>query len=265
MGSQRKRFPPIPILTPWRVVGAVWLLISWFLLLLGVLQGYTWFRKTYFLPERDAAFANALSILRWEQALRLDFELALQRWVLQYPALITFFNEYYRQFKPVLYLSAALALLLNRDGFRRVWRLFLVTTLIALPMYAVYPLAPPRFMQPYGFPFVDTLAAYSETPNATSGVNAANQYAAMPSMHIGWTTICMLWLAVALPWRRIGLVIGAAHLGVMCITVMATGNHYWLDIAGGFATVGAAWLVLSMLPARLPRLVRRMSLSRTPG
>ena len=237
--------------SPRAVGAAVWLLLSRFAILLAVLQGYTWFRKTYFLPEREVAFTNALDIIRWQEALRLDMELGLQRWVLGHPALVTFFNEYYRQFKPALYLSAALALLLNRVGFSRVWRLFLVTTLIALPMYAVYPLAPPRFMQPYGYAFVDTLATFSETPNATSGVNAANQYAAMPSMHIGWTTVAVFWLAAALPWRRLGLIIGLVHLTVMSVTVMATGNHYFLDIVAGLATVAAAWLVL-----RLVRMVR---------
>lgn len=250
------------MVAPRTVAAALWLLLSRFVLLLAVLQAYTWFRKTYFLPEREVAFANALDILRWQKALRLDMELGLQEWVLRYPVLITFFNEYYRQFKPALYLAAALALLLNREGFSRVWRLFLVTTLIALPMYAIYPLAPPRFMQPYGFPFVDTLAVFSETPNATSGANAANQYAAMPSMHIGWTTIAVLWLAVALPWRRIGLVIGLVHLTVMSVTVMATGNHYFLDIVAGFATAGAAWLVLRAATAGWLRLQRNVEADR---
>ncbi len=262
MGRQSKRQPGV--LTPRRVALAVWLLVTRFVLLFAVLQAYTWFRKTYFLPERDVAFANALDILRWQAALGLDIELALQRHVLDHPALITFFNEYYRQFKPVLYVSAALALLLNPKGFRRVWRLFLVTTLIALPMYALYPLAPPRFMQPYGFPFVDTLATFSDTPNATSGAHAANQYAAMPSMHIGWTIVAMLWLAEALSRRRVGLMIGAVHLAVMCITVMVTGNHYWLDIVGGFATVGVAWVVLWALSVKLPWPGRRATMRREP-
>ncbi len=231
---------------PRTVAAALWLLLSRFVLLLAVLQAYTWFRKTYFLPSRETAFANALDILRWQRALHMDIDLGLQRWVLAHPPLITFFNEYYRQFKPALYLAAALALLLNRPGFTRILRLFLITTLIALPMYAIYPLAPPRFMQPYGYAFVDTLATLSDTPNATSGASAANQYAAMPSMHIGWTTIAVLWLTVALPWRRIGLAIGMIHLTLMCITVMATGNHYLLDIVAGFATVATAWLVLEI-------------------
>lgn len=262
MDEESKRQPGG--LAPRPGASAIWLLVSRFVLLFAVLQAYTWFRKTYFLPERDVAFANALDILRWQEALGLNIELSFQRRVLDHPALITFFNEYYRQFKTVLFVSAALAVLLNPAGFRRVWRLVLATTLIALPMYALYPLAPPRFMQPYGFPFVDTLATFSDTPNATSGFNAANPYAAMPSMHIGWTILAMLWLAVALPWRRIGLMIGAVHLAVMCITVMVTGNHYWIDIAGGCATVGAAWVVLWALPMKVPWPGRWATMTREP-
>jgi len=85
-------------------------------------------------------------------------------------------------------------------------RVFVVATLIALPVYAIYPLAPPRFMDRYGYPFVDTLARFDPTP--TSGVGSANPYAAMPSMHIGWSVIAGLFLAAALPWRRLGILLG---------------------------------------------------------
>jgi hypothetical protein len=40
----------------------------------------------------------------------------------------------------------------------------------------------------------------------------------------------------------------------MCLTVMVTGNHYLLDIAGGFLVAGTAWLVARSLPDRLPGL-----------
>ena len=227
---------------PYRV-GA---LVTHLALLLVILSFYSWFRKTYFQADAEVAFGNALDIIRWQAPLGLNIELDLQRRVLGWGAAIDFFNAHYRQFKPVLFVAAGLAILQDRPGFTRVWRLFLVTTALAFPMYALYPLAPPRFMAPYGYPFVDTLAAFGATPNATTGLAAANQFAAMPSMHVAWTAIAALWLVVALPRWRAGAILGGAHLATMCVTVMVTGNHYVLDVVGGFATVGLAWAILAL-------------------
>jgi hypothetical protein len=153
--------------------------------------------------------------------------------------------------KPALYICAVLCVLLAPAAFRRIWWIFLFTTLIAFPMYALYPLAPPRLMGPYGYDFVDTLAVFGGVEQTAAGAGGANQFAAMPSMHIGWTTIGVLWLAAALPWHRVGLVIGLTHLTLMCVTVVVTGNHYVLDIIAGFAVVAIATVVAQYFPANV--------------
>ena len=245
------------LVAPGGIAQLAWRLGSQFALLLLTLQLYTLSRKTFFQRPESLAYANALDIIRWQEALRLNVELDLQRWVLERAWLVDVFNAYYRQFKPALYVCAALALVLAPAGYRRVRRVFFLATLLALPWYALYPLSPPRFMGPYGYPFVDTLAAFSDTPNATTGAAAANQFAAMPSMHIGWTTVAALWLAVALPRWRLGATLGALHVAVMCLTVMATGNHYVLDIVGGFAIAGGAVALARLLPEDLGAPLRR--------
>jgi hypothetical protein len=209
----------------------------------ALLQAYSWFRKTYFQRPEDLAFDHARQIIDLQAAVGLSVErveLALQARVLEHAWLIDFFNAYYRQMKPALYLAAALAVLLAPVGFRRVGRVFLLATLVALPWYALYPLAPPRFMGELGYPFVDTLAVYGGTVSSSGGIGGANQFAAMPSMHIGWSLIAAGWLAVAVPRWRLGAILGAVHVVLMSLAVMATGNHYWLDIVGGVAVVGAA-------------------------
>jgi hypothetical protein len=235
-----------------------WLLCSRIAVLFVILQAYSWFRKTYFQRPAELAYANALDVIDLQRRLGIavtEVEIPLQRWVIERPALIEFFNTYYRQFKPALYLCAALCLVLAPVAFRRVFRVFLLATLIAFPWYALYPLAPPRLMQSHGFAFVDTLAVFGGVQSTASGAGGANQFAAMPSMHIGWTAVAALWLAAAVPWRRVGAMLGAIHLTLMCITVVVTGNHYVLDIVGGFLVTGGALLVARSLPVSfgLPR------------
>lgn len=217
---------------------------------------YSWFRKTYFQQTPEEGFDNAIKIIDWQRALGVAVtrvELPMQEWVLERGRLIDFFNFYYQNFKPALYLSAIACLILAPAGFRRIWRMFMIATLIAVPWYALYPLAPPRFMEPFGYPFVDTLAVYAGVQSSAAGAGGANQFAAMPSMHIGWSTFAALWLAAALPWRRIGTLLGGLHLVLMSVTVVVTGNHYVLDIVGGFIVAGAAIVIGRLLSSEWVR------------
>lgn len=86
---------------------------------------------------------------------------------------------------------------------------------IATPWYAIYPLAPPRFMQEYGYAFVDTLKVWGPSYFSEGGLVSANRYAAMPSMHVGWTTLGAIALAACLPWRRVGYAIATITIGSM--------------------------------------------------
>jgi membrane-associated phospholipid phosphatase len=231
--------------------GIAWLVVSRIAVIYMILYAYSWLRKTWFLRPDDLAYANALDLIEFQGWLGIavtNVEIPLQRWVLEHPALIDFFNTYYRTFKPALYLCAALCLLLAPGAFGRVLRVFLLATIIAFPWYALYPLAPPRLIDPFGFGFVDTLAVYGGVESTAGGAGGANQFAAMPSMHIGWTVIAALWLAAAIPWRGIGALLGAAHVLLMCVTVVVTGNHYVLDIVGGFVVAGSAVALERVLP-----------------
>ena len=116
-----------------------------FLLLLVVFQGYSYFRKTYFQQPTDQAFANAVDVIDLQAALGFPvecFELQLQRAVIGHRWLVVVFNAYYHQMKLAAYVCAMLAVAISPDGYRRIRRVFLLSTLIAFPWYAVYPLAP---------------------------------------------------------------------------------------------------------------------------
>ncbi len=242
-------------------IGAIYLL----------LQAYSFVRRSIWQRPPEIAFDHGLQVIDLQRLLGLSVErveLLLQRFALDQDWLISFFNAYYRNMKPAVFVAAGLALILAPAGYRRIRRLFLWATLVAFPLFALYPLAPPRFMGPYGYDFVDTLAVVGGTVSKSEGMGGANQYAAMPSMHIGWSVIAAAWIAVAIPWMRVGLLIGILHVTIMGAAVMATGNHYWLDILGGFVVIAAAigldWAARRWL--RFDRIsLARMSFGRGSG
>jgi membrane-associated phospholipid phosphatase len=61
-----------------------------------------------------------------------------------------------------------------------------------------------------------------------------------------------LMIAHALPWRRIGWAVGGFVILLMPVTVIVTGNHYWLDVVGGWLVIGVSLLINRWLPFPLP-------------
>lgn len=224
--------------------------------------------------DADPAFHHAQAIIHIERTLRLYFEEHLQSWYLGLPGngLIRLWNIYYGVFHFVVAL-VALVVLYRRAPLRyRLWRNTLaVTTLLALVGFATFSLMPPRLLDDPGvyggcrayahtpastlpdeagrppcdrYGYVDTVARYGGWASFGSDEMAAvsNQYAAMPSMHIGWSTWCVLVLVplVRRRWLR-ALLIGYPALTLF--DIMVTANHYWIDGVGGLVCLAAGFLV----------------------
>ncbi|MDQ2682365.1 MAG: phosphatase PAP2 family protein [Chloroflexota bacterium] len=253
--SARTEEPLTPHSFFWRVIGFL-LNLGMFLVLF---QLYKLVRKTYISRGETVGYEHAEQIIGWQKSLHIFFEPDLQAWILDRPEwVIRYLNHYYVGFMPLFYASCAAALLFSPVRFRFWRRVFLCSMVLALPWYLIYPLAPPRFMPQYGF--IDTLMVYGPKYFSSDGLVAANQYAAMPSMHIGWTTIAALMLWTCIPKVKgipIGPILGTLHISIMTLTVMATGNHYFLDAVGGWIIIGGAILLALFLtdrfPFRLPR------------
>jgi membrane-associated phospholipid phosphatase len=224
-------------------------LASQYLLFLVMFQVYKMVRKQFILEDNSGAFQHAKDIIHIEDALGLFFELDLQQWVLDRPDwLILSFNNVYAYYTQAFLVSMVFFALMAPVRYRYMRRAFFISMAIATPMYLIYPLAPPRFMEPYGWPFIDTMAVYGPNYFSETGLVTANRFAAMPSMHVGWTTffaIC-LWLAIPAKWLGSFLLIVIPTL--MTLTVMVTGNHYWLDAVGGWLVIGAAFIVNRLAP-----------------
>ena len=231
---------------------------------------YTMVRWAVVDRGEDVGDRNADYLLRFETWLGIDFEHSVQAWTLRHPDLVSFFDHYYVfAFFPVLILAAVWGYRAAPAAFHTARRVFAVSLAMALVIFALVPLAPPRLLPGHGY--VDTLMLYGPRyygdSSGASLFNAygsipsmVNEYAAMPSMHIGWSTIGALTVATCLPRIKgfpIGWVIGGFHITMMTLTVMATGNHYFLDEVGGWLIVAAslllAWFLTDRFPFKLPK------------
>jgi membrane-associated phospholipid phosphatase len=234
---------------------------SQILLFMGLFQLYKTVRKVS-IPDPKYAFENARQLLEFQGRLGLNFELDLQRWVLDQPHFVILAaNRVYAHYMIGFYVLSMLCLLIAPERYRYLRRAFFISMAVALPWFYLYPLAPPRFLaEPHApgfedltrYNFLDTLVAYGPIYFSSDGVVAANRYAAMPSMHCGWAMIGGFFISAALPWRWVGRsLIVIISLG-MGFTVMVTGNHYWSDVIGGWIVVAIALGINRWLPYPLP-------------
>jgi membrane-associated phospholipid phosphatase len=202
-------------------------------------------------PEH--AFHNAERVIRFERFLGLFHEESIQDlfqpldWVMQV------MNVYYGIAHFVVTIAVFVLLFVKRKSVFPQWRNTLAaTTALAIVGFALFPLMPPRLLDKScvdygarciesslrpeggGFGFQDSLNVYGGTWSFDDEGMAtiSNQYAAMPSLHVGWA----LWSAVALwpllryGWQRI-VVLGYPLLTTF--STIVTANHYWLDAVGG--------------------------------
>lgn len=219
------------------------------LLYVVMFQVYKMARKQFILEDNTGAFNNAQDIIGIQQSLGLFFELDLQRWILDQPDwVILFFNNVYAYYTQAFLVSMAFLALMAPVRYRYIRRAFFISMAIATPMCLIYPLAPPRFMEDYGWPFVDTMQVYGPNYFSETGLVTANRFAAMPSMHLGWTTFFAIALMLAIPNRKIGVPLMLFITSLMTFTVMVTGNHYWLDAVGGWLVIGLAYVINRVVP-----------------
>ena len=210
------------------------------------------------------AFSHAFDVVQLEQTLGIFQEPRLQDWVLPSETLIRFFNFVYTYGHfPLIGVVAVWLFIFHRERYLLFRNAFFVSGAIGLILFNIFPMAPPRLM-PFPYGMVDTLSLFQKVNYHSAGA-FVNPYAAMPSMHVGFNLLLSLAIASACsgmrpPWRMLGLAMSVAMPIVMAMAVVVTGNHYILDIVGGYvvAAVGMGiavavrehgWRVWQWLPA----------------
>jgi hypothetical protein len=195
----------------------------------------------------STATRHARAIVRWERATWTYHELRIQRWFLPHRLVIEAMDIFYGTIHFVVP-PLVLAWLWRRCPHRyHRWRnALIVSTLLGLAVFALYPLAPPRLL-PLGF--VDTMRVVGGLGPLDSGrFKDTNAYAAMPSLHLTWATWCACAMAAMTPsrWKRVAVF---TYPVITLVVVMATANHFFLDAVGGWLVLAAGWLIAVRLPA----------------
>jgi membrane-associated phospholipid phosphatase len=193
--------------------------------------------------DADAALANGEWIARTQERLGTLFEPELQRAVES--ALMTELMAYTYWLSQFVVVGGALFWVYLRRhewfSFLRNW--LLVANTVGLVFYALVPTAPPRMLGHWGFS--DTLAASSTMDHGTVGT-LANQFAAMPSLHV-MDALIVGGVLCAVARRRTARVLWALWPAWVAFAVLATGNHYWLDVAVGMlVAVATAFALLGL-------------------
>ncbi|WP_433119464.1 phosphatase PAP2 family protein [Micromonospora sp. CA-246542] len=190
----------------------------------------------------STALANGESVWRLERLLRLPDEAVVQHPVLSHTLLAQLANGYYAYVHfPATALTLVWLYLRHPARYLRTRRTLAVLTAAALAVHVVVPLAPPRLTALTSM--VDTGSRYGPSVYGPPDTDAlSNQYAAMPSLHVGWA----LAVAVALVAVTRGRLrwLWLTHPLVTMLVVVATGNHYWLDAVVAAAMLGVVHLAL---------------------
>lgn len=224
---------------------------------------FTAYKLVRFVADGDVglAMAHAHQIRHVEHLLGLPDELGVQRWMLGIPHLVHAVNLYYA----FVHFPATIAFLVwcyaRRPAlYPHVRSTIIVMTAASLVVHLSYPLAPARMLTSLGFE--DVGAIYGPDVYGSPATNTlANQYAAMPSLHIGWSVLVAAGLIVALRARWRWLALG--HPVITVFVVVSGGHHYWLD--GVVAVVLLAVAAAVVVPGRAPALPVVPALPARPG
>jgi membrane-associated phospholipid phosphatase len=199
--------------------------------------------------SRPEALAHGQQVIDFERGLHSLFEPSVQAFFLPAHWTIDVANQLYlnAQFSIALGFLVWLYLFRN-DSYYFVRNMFVVSMGLALIGYAMYPTAPPRMFPEHGF--VDTIVDYSNVNHdSTLAKIFINPYAAIPSMHCAFALMIGVTGAIVCR-KRIAKAFWASWPLLIAWVVIVTGNHYWVDVALGWAVAVTSAVVAHRLLAR---------------
>ncbi|CAG9954071.1 unnamed protein product [Clonostachys rosea f. rosea IK726] len=229
----------------------------------------------------NVARRHALEVIHLEQELKIFWELPVQHWFLKHPTLLHWINRVYSFIHipgTILFLVVLYYLTTTRKRHAMTGRVINDNTgtgpalyearrrtmamcnLIAFIIFTLWPCMPPRLLsdpnydgnnaaEAKSFGFVDTVHSKAGESSVWTTNKFCNQYAAMPSLHFGYSLLIGLTIAT-LPisglrsnsWKRGAIVVAGMSYPTLILTaIVATANHFILDAVAGAMVCGLAW------------------------
>ena len=245
--SARSSLPTRTAMTWWpgvREAGLVILAVFAYFLVRGLVNA-----------DPEQAMANARGLVSLERRLGLFHEAALQEMVLGQRWLVDLLNAVYVYGHwPLIAVTLGWLFLTHRQAFHDVRLAMILSGLVGFACFFLFPMAPPRFLAELGF--VDTVVLHSDAYRVLQPPSMTNQYAAMPSLHVGWNLLMGIAIVRYASLRALR-VFGVVMPLVMWVTTIATGNHFLID--------GMAGALLALLVLTAIRWFRRRSENAQPG
>jgi hypothetical protein len=202
------------------------------------------------------ALANGLRVIGWERShahhlFELTFQnVAASSRVLELGVSWTYWNSEFT----VIGLALLWVYLRRHEAFAQFRNTILLANVLGLIGYVLVPTAPPRMFP--GLGFGDTLGSMGGLNHGSGLIElASNPYAAMPSLHAADALIVGITLAYVCR-SRLAKLAWALWPAWVWFSVMATANHFWLDIVAGvgvalvaLALIHRRWIARALLPA----------------
>ena len=202
---------------------------------------YMFVRKVIIPNVEPVALDNAVRIISFERNAGFFWEPNLQEWALGVGEwLPVLFNwVYIITYWPIILTTGLIYYLLDRNRYFYYRSVILLSFVVALIIFAAFPLAPPRMLPEHGF--VDTIAAFGPTwYGSREMATYYNAFAAMPSLHFAWTlAYAFLFWHTGPRWLK---VLGVTYSISTFFAITITANHYIMD-----AVVGAAMMLVTYL------------------
>jgi membrane-associated phospholipid phosphatase len=196
----------------------------------------------------EQATRNAARLVRFEKSIGLDIEQGIQQLVLPHSVLVSVCNRTYVWLHwPFLIVALLVVFKRDRRAYQRLTGALILSGILGVVIFATFPVSPPRFSPE----FVGTVSQAERQHFIRYPAEWSNRLASMPSFHAGWTLIAAIVLSTTLR-SRIAKLVALMPGPLVAVAVIATGNHYVLDVLVGTALALGALAVVTWRPATEP-------------
>ena len=223
---------------------------------------YTISRNVSEVSEK-VAFSHAKTIIKIEDYFSIGVENAIHTFFRNKTYVYVFANYFYGSLHFVATLFCLFYVFFkNQKRYPLVRNTIVISTLLALLCFISYPLMPPRLL-PSSYDYLDTLAKYPTfwSFNSKAFAKISNQFAAMRSVHIIWSSWCVfaLWPNMKTHWKRYLLIL---YPLTTLFVIIVSSNHYFLDALGALVVLSLGYLASRMITSLTTRSAKVSTASR---